>query len=143
MGEDVGALAVAGPWRGSSNESGMMILVVVRGHPLESFSILCDLEEQGALMKSKKKSKKAVTLLTRIEKSLSDVLDDFSVIDKSAEKNIREVLLSAQKSIVSAIDFISSLPSSEVRKKAVKSRKLGRRHLAKSTAKLKKRALRA
>ena len=78
------------------------------------------------------KSKKAVTLLTRVETMLSDVLDEYSVI----EKNVREVLQSAQASIVSAIDFISSLPSSEVLQKPAKSRKRGRRHLgAKSKAK--------
>jgi hypothetical protein len=78
------------------------------------------------------KSKKAVTLLTRVETMLSDVLDEYSVI----EKNVREVLQSAQASIVSAIDFISSLPSSEVLQKPAKSRKRGRRHLgAKSNAK--------
>jgi hypothetical protein len=73
-------------------------------------------------MKSKKRSKKAVTLLTRIEKSLSDVLDELSVIEKSAEKNIREGLRSAQTSIGSAIDFISALPPFEVRKKVAKSK---------------------
>jgi hypothetical protein len=89
-------------------------------------------------MKSKKKSKKAVSLLTRIEKSLSDVLDDLSVIEKSAEKNVRAGLLSAQKSIGSAIDFISALPPFEVGKKTAKSRKR-----AKSKAKPKKRAVAA
>src|ERR1039457_992565 len=82
------------------------------------------------------KSKKAVTLLTRVETMLSDVLDEYSVIEEHVEKNVREVLQSAQASIVSAIDFISSLPSSEVLQKPAKSRKRGRRHLgAKSKAK--------
>ena len=89
-------------------------------------------------MKSKKKAKKPVTLLTRIEKSLSDVLDELAVLEKSAEKNVRAGLLSAQKSIGSAIDFISALPPFEVGKKATKSRK----H-AKSKAKPKKRAVAA
>jgi hypothetical protein len=71
-------------------------------------------------MKTKKKSTKAVTLLTRIETLLSDVLDECSDIEKSVEKNVREVLLSAQTSIGSAIDFISALPSSEVHQKAAK-----------------------
>ena len=72
-------------------------------------------------MKSKKKkSKKAVTRLEKIEKLLSDVIDECSDTEKSVEKNVREVLLSAQASIVSAIDFISALPSSEVRHRAAK-----------------------
>ena len=87
-------------------------------------------------MKSKKKSKKAVSLLTRIEKSLSEVLDELSVVEKSAEKNVRAGLVAAQKSIGSAIDFISALPPFEVKKKAAKSRK-------KSKAKPKKRAVAA
>ena len=71
-------------------------------------------------MKTKKKSPKAVTLLTKIETSLSDVLDEVSVIEKSVEKNVRELLLAAQKSIGIAIDFIKALPSSEAPKKATK-----------------------
>ncbi|MGO9992554.1 MAG: hypothetical protein ACLPTF_08560 [Steroidobacteraceae bacterium] len=82
------------------------------------------------------KSKKAITLLTRIETLLSDALNEYSVIEKHVEKNVRAVLLSAQASVVSAIKFISDLPSSEVRQKAAKSRKGGRRPLeAKSKAK--------
>jgi hypothetical protein len=82
------------------------------------------------------KSKKAVTLLTRMERILSDVLDEYSVIEKNVEKNVRQMLLSAQASIVSAIEFISALPSSEVQQKTAKSRKRGRRYLkAKSKAK--------
>jgi hypothetical protein len=82
------------------------------------------------------KSKKAVTLLTRIESLLSDVLDEYSVIEKHVEKNVRAVLLSAQASVASALDFIGALPSAGVRQKAAKSRKGGRRHLkAKSKTK--------
>jgi len=82
------------------------------------------------------KSKKTITLLTRIETLLSDALNEYSVIEKHVEKNVRAVLLSAQASVVSAIKFISALPSTEVRQKAVKSRKGGRRPLAtKSKAK--------
>ena len=89
-------------------------------------------------MKAKKKAKKAASLLTRIEKSLSEVLDELSVVEKSAEKNVRAGLVSAQNAIGSAIDFISALPPFEVGKKATKSRK----H-AKSKAKPKKRAVAA
>jgi division protein CdvB (Snf7/Vps24/ESCRT-III family) len=76
------------------------------------------------------KPKKAVTLLTRIETLLSDVLDEYSVIEKHVEKNVRAVLLSAQESVVSAINFISALPSYEPRPKASKGRKAGRRPVA-------------
>lgn len=85
-------------------------------------------------MKSKKKSTKAVTLLTRMEALLSDVLDECSAIEKSAEKNVRALLLSAEKSIAKAKDFIISLPPSEVRPTAAKSRK-------RRTAKSKKRSM--
>ena len=85
-------------------------------------------------MKTKKaKSTKAVTLLTKIETLLSDVLAECSNIEKSVEKNVREVLLSAQSSIVSAVDFIKALPSSEVPRKTAKSK-------AKPSVRAKKRA---
>jgi CHAD domain-containing protein len=58
-------------------------------------------------MKRKKRAKKAVSLLTRIETLLTDVLDECVDIEKNAEKNVREVLLSAQSSISSAIDYFS------------------------------------
>lgn len=91
------------------------------------------------------KSKKAVTLLTRIDGLLSDVLDEYSVIEKNIEKNVRAALLSAQESIVCAIDFISALPSSAVRPKTANNRKRGRRRLkakskAKSSVRAKKRS---
>jgi phage baseplate assembly protein W len=73
-----------------------------------------------------------VTLLTRIETLISDVLDEFSAIEKNVEKNVRELLLTAQGAIVSARDFVSALPSSEVRQKAAKKK-------AKSRVKAKKR----
>jgi hypothetical protein len=71
----------------------------------------------------KKKSPKAVTLLTRVETLLSDVIDQCSDIEKSVDKNVRELLTSAQKSISSAIDFVvSATPSSEVPQRAAKSK---------------------
>jgi len=75
-------------------------------------------------VKKKASTKKAVTLLTRIERSLSDVLDGLSVVEKSVEKNVRSVLLSAQASIGTAIDFISALPA-EVLPRAAPPRKRG------------------
>jgi hypothetical protein len=87
-------------------------------------STFCEivLKEEGFM-----KSKKAVTLLTRIESLLSDVLDESSVIEKQVQKNVRAVLLSAQASVASALDFVSALPSAVVRQKAAQSRQGGRR----------------
>ena len=62
-------------------------------------------------MKPKKRAKKAVTLLTKIETLLSDVLDECVDIEKTVGKNVREVLLSAQSSISSAIDYFSGTPA--------------------------------
>ena len=70
----------------------------------------------------KKKSPKAVTRLEKIEKLLSDVIDECSDIEKSVEKNVREVLLSAQSSIGSAINYFTAAPSSEVPQRAAKSK---------------------
>jgi hypothetical protein len=74
-------------------------------------------------MKSKKKkSKKAVTRLEKIEKLLSDVIYECSDIEKGVEKNVREVLLSAQSSIGSAINYFTAAPSSEVPQMVAKSK---------------------
>ncbi|MGA2713121.1 MAG: hypothetical protein ABSG41_08430 [Bryobacteraceae bacterium] len=87
-------------------------------------------------MKSKKKRPtKAVTLLTRIETLLSDVIDECSDIEKSVEKNVRELLTSAQASISSAIDFFSAAQPSEVRRKPAAKKK------AKAPVKAKKRSI--
>jgi hypothetical protein len=75
-------------------------------------------------MKTKKKEPtNAVTLLTRIETLLSDVIDECSDIEKSVEKNVRELLTSAQASISSAIEFFSAAPPSAARKKTTAKRK--------------------
>lgn len=89
-------------------------------------------------MKSKKKKPaKAITLLTQIETLLSDVLDELSVIEKSVEKNVRELLVSAEASISKAKDFISLSPSPVVRHKAV-TRQRGAKTTAKRPARAKK-----
>ena len=76
-------------------------------------------------MKRKKamKSKKAVTMLTRAESLLSDVLDEYSAIEQHVEKNVRAVLLSAQKSVNSAMKFISDLPTAKISQLSHKSEK--------------------
>jgi len=74
-------------------------------------------------MKSKnRKPAKAVTLLTKIETLLSDVFDELSAIEKSAEKNVRALLVSAESSITKAKNFISFSPAPEVRRTAAGSR---------------------
>jgi hypothetical protein len=82
----------------------------------------------------KRTTKKAVTLLTRVEELLAEVLVECSSIEKSVEKNVREIVLTARKSIGSAIDFISAAASPAVKPKAVKTR-------AKAPAKAKKPAV--
>lgn len=68
-------------------------------------------------MGSKRKSKKPVTLLTQIQGLLSDVLGQLSFIEKSVEKNVRELLLAAEDSVAKAKDFITpALPAAAPRK---------------------------
>jgi hypothetical protein len=69
-------------------------------------------------MKARKKTKKAVTLLGKIETLLSDVLKGGSAIEESVEKNVRDLLLSAKSSIDAARDYIAALPSSQAPHKA-------------------------
>ena len=63
----------------------------------------------------KKKPAKAVTMLGKIEKLLADVLSEFSVIEKSVEKNVRELLVSAGASISKAKEFMtpSAVPAAK------------------------------
>ena len=68
----------------------------------------------------KKKPAKAVTLLTKIETLLADALKEFSVIEKAVEKNVRELLLSAEASISKAKDFLTPSASTGVRHTAAK-----------------------
>jgi hypothetical protein len=66
-------------------------------------------------MKSKKKkSTKAVTLLNQIEALLSDLVAECAVVEKGVEKNVRELLRSAEASVAMAKDFFT--PSSAVQK---------------------------
>jgi hypothetical protein len=58
------------------------------------------------------RSKNPVTLLTRIEKLLSDLLDQYSVMKKHIEKSVRAARLSAQESVwISAHDLLCRHPS--------------------------------
>lgn len=58
-------------------------------------------------MKSKRKATKPVTLLTKIQSLLGDVLDELSSIEKSVERNVRELLQSAETSVSKAKDLIT------------------------------------
>jgi len=79
-------------------------------------------------MKSKRKSPKPITLLTRIETLLSDALDQLSSIERSVERNVRDLLLAASESVSQAKDFITPAASYVVAHKATKGRKrAGRR----------------
>ena len=84
-------------------------------------------------MKTKKRTtKKAVTLLTRIETLLSDVLDECSAIEKSVEKNVRVLLRSAEASITVAKEFFLA-PEPAKRQKVAKAPKRVPRHRAART----------
>jgi len=114
---------------------------------LEKFGGLCDLwgAEERLMKPKKKKPTNAVTLLTRIETLLSDVLKECSSIEQSVEKNVREALLSAQSSVTSAIDYFRAAPSSAAPPRAAK-KKAKPSAIAKKRVKapaVKKRAVRA
>jgi len=86
-------------------------------------------------MKTKKRTtKKAVTLLTRIEGLLSDVLDECSAIEKGVEKNVRMLLRSAEASITVAREFFIAPEPAKGRQKAAKAPKRVPRHRAARTA---------
>ena len=69
--------------------------------------------------KKMKKTTKAVTLLTRIEGMLSDVLKECSAIEKGLEKNVRALLRTAETSVEAARDyFVTPTPAKPVRKPA-------------------------
>ena len=74
-------------------------------------------------MKSKRKSTKPVTLLTKIESLLADVLAELSSIEKSVEANVRKLLLSAEASVSLAKDFITPAVASAGPHKTVRSKK--------------------
>jgi hypothetical protein len=80
-------------------------------------------------MKAKRKSTKPVALLTKIETLLSDVLGELSSIEKSVEKNVRALLLSAAESVAKAKDCIIPAVASAVPQKATRSKKRAGRRL--------------
>jgi len=63
-------------------------------------------------MKTKKRTPKPVTLLTKVELLLSDVLQQCSEIEKSVEKNVYVLLRSAEASVAAAKNyFVAPEPS--------------------------------
>ena len=74
-------------------------------------------------MKRKRKSTKPVTLLTKIEDLLCDALGELSSIERSVEKNVRELLVSAAASVAAAKDFIAPVLATEAPHKRARSRK--------------------
>lgn len=71
--------------------------------------------------KTAKKTMKAVTLLARIEVLLGDVLHECSAVEKSVEKEARELLLSAEELIGKAKEFVAPAPAIVPRKRTVRS----------------------
>jgi len=74
-------------------------------------------------MGSKRKSKKPVTLLTQVEGLLCDVLGQLSLLEKSVEKNVRDLLLTAEASVAKAKDFITPALAAAVPHKPARARK--------------------
>lgn len=72
-------------------------------------------------MKTKKKrTPKAVTLLTNVETLLSAVLDECFEIEKSVEKNVRVLLRSAEASVVAAREYFIAPERPKVARKIAK-----------------------
>jgi len=63
----------------------------------------------------KKQTKKAVTLLTKTEKLLADVLVECEALEKSVEKNFRGLVHAAEAAIAAAKEFVTPGPTAESR----------------------------
>jgi hypothetical protein len=74
-------------------------------------------------MGSKRKSKQPSTVVKQIEALLSDALDQLSIIEKSVEKNVRELLVTAEASVAKARDFITPALAAAAPRKPVRARK--------------------
>ncbi|HYA16621.1 MAG TPA: hypothetical protein VEF06_04100 [Bryobacteraceae bacterium] len=82
----------------------------------------------------KKKPAKAVTLLTKVESLLSDVLDECSVIEKGVEKNVRLLIRAAGASIAAAKEFFAAPPPARPAPRPVKAVKKAVKRVAKRAA---------
>jgi hypothetical protein len=87
-------------------------------------------------MKSKRRSTRPVTLLTKIEGLLCDALGELSSaigelpsVEKSVEKKVRELLVSATASVGAAKDFLTPAFVTETPRKRATSRRGGGRRL--------------
>jgi hypothetical protein len=81
-------------------------------------------------MKSKRKSaRKAagtpITLLTKVEAVLSDVLDQLSSLEHTLEKSVRVLLSAAETSVTKAKGFVTPGPSAQTRRKVARKRARG------------------
>lgn len=85
--------------------------------------------------KTVKKAVRAVTLLTRIEELLADVMKEGASIEKSLEKNVKILLRTAESAISDAKDyFIAPPPAKPVRKVAKVAKKAAPKVKAKAKA---------
>jgi len=69
-------------------------------------------------MKSKKRTPKPVTLLTKIETLLSDVLQQCSEIEKSVEKNALVLLRAAEASVAAAKNYFITPEPPKIQRKS-------------------------
>jgi len=71
---------------------------------------------------TKKKPAKAVTLLTKIEDLLSDVLDECSAFERTVERNVKVLIRAAEASVTAAKKYFAAPPPKPARRpvKAVK-----------------------
>lgn len=92
-----------------------------------------------ATKKRAKKATRAVTLLTRIEELISDVLKEGAAIEKGLEKNVKTLLRTAEASVVAARKYFAApAPAKVVVRKAAKP-KAAKRAVAPAKAKAKAR----
>jgi len=80
----------------------------------------------------KKKAAKAVTLLTKIEALLSDVLDECSAIEKSVERNVKVLIRAAEVSVNAAKKFFVAPPAKPARRPVKVVKKTARKAVKKA-----------
>jgi len=71
-------------------------------------------------MKSKKRTPKPVTLLTKVETLLSDVLQQCSEIEKSVEKNALVLLRAAEASVAAAKNYFITPEPPKIHRKGAR-----------------------
>ena len=89
----------------------------------------------------KKQSKKAVTLLTQIEKLLTGVLKECSALEITVEKSFRQLLHTAEVSIAAAKEFVTPGPPPPGPPRKVHHRTVARRAAPRAAAKARKRPI--